>query len=286
LSLRIGNGTCNGTFGELVQGILYQQPFLITLPIPVLRSEAVFIPDATKDEIISQSSNMKAIKACKNMFQLYGLNGGGYLHLRSNIPRGKGMASSSADLVSAMRAVADSYFIRITDDIISQIVSEIEPTDGVMYEGVVAYDYINGQLIESFGSLPPFGIIGIDIGGVIDTIQFNQQLKQYDRCDRNTFLEAYNLIESGIRNKDLSLICRASTMSAHVNEKFLPKPFFKEIKKLTSICQGGIVVAHSGTMLGILFDPAITNLKEFSLHLSRFFYQTKTFPFYYTNTSS
>ncbi|MCM3654550.1 kinase [Metabacillus litoralis] len=281
--MKIGKGKCSGTFGELVQGVLDQQPFLITLPIPVLKSEAIFIPDSIKSEINGFRSNTKALEACKKVFQWFGLSGGGFLQLHSNIPRGKGMASSSADLVAAMRAVADSFSIPLTDDIISRIASEIEPTDGVMFEGVVAFDYINGQHIESFGSLPPFGMIGIDIGGVIDTIQFNQQPKQYDRSDRHTFFEAYNLIKSGIKNMDLSQICMASTMSAKVNEKILPKPYFKEIERLTSICQGGIIVAHSGTVLGILFDPNISNLEEFLLHVSSFFYQTRTVPYYFYN---
>lgn len=279
--MKVGKGKCSGTFGELVQGVLGQQPFLITLPIPVLKSEAIFIPDRKKSEINGFRSHTKALEACEKVFQWFDLSGGGVLQLHSNIPRGKGMASSSADIVAAMRAVAESFSIPLTDDIISRIASEIEPTDGVMFEDVVAFDYINGQLIESFGSLPPFGMIGIDIGGVIDTIQFNQQLKQYNYSDHQMFFEAYNLIKSGIRNKDLSLICKASTMSAQVNEKFLPKPYFKEIERLTSICQGGIVVAHSGTVLGILFNPTIPNLEEFLLQVSRFFDQTRTVPYYF-----
>jgi hypothetical protein len=49
--MKLGKGSCHGTFGELVQGIIGERPFLITLPIPSLRSEAIFIPDPAISEI-------------------------------------------------------------------------------------------------------------------------------------------------------------------------------------------------------------------------------------------
>lgn len=279
--MQIGYGTCNGTFGELVQGVLNHQPFLVTLPVPLLKSKATFIPDPTKSNIIAQPSQTKAVMACKRMFELFNLSGGGYLHLCSNIPRGKGMASSSADIVASMRAVAHSYSIPLSHDVISNIATEIEPTDGIMYEGVVAYDYINGKLIDSFGYLPPFGIIGIDIGGSIDTIQFNKRRKPFSEHDHQTFIHAFHLIKEGMKKKDLALICQASTMSAKVNEKALPKRYFKEIERLAALCEGGVVVAHSGTILGILFDPTKLTLEKNRLEIEEFIQQTKTTPFYY-----
>ncbi|MBO1511399.1 GHMP family kinase ATP-binding protein [Metabacillus bambusae] len=279
--MQIGYGTCNGTFGELAQGVINQQPFLITLPVPLLKSKATFIPDPIKMNIIAQPSQTKAVMACKKMFELFNLSGGGTLHLFSNIPRGKGMASSSADIVASIRAVAHSYSIQLSHEVISNIATEIEPTDGVMYEGTVAYDYINGQLIDSFGDLPPYGIIGIDIGGRIDTIQFNKRRKPYTELDHQTFIHAFHLIKEGIKKKDLTLICQASTMSAKVSEKALPKRYFKEIERLAGLCEGGIVVAHSGTVLGILFDPTKSIIEKNRLLIEEFIHQTKTTPFYY-----
>lgn len=66
----------------------------------------------------------------------------------------KGMASSSSDIVAAMKAIAHSYSLPLTEQILSSIAVEIEPSDGVMYDDVVAYDYIHGELIK-FGPLPP-----------------------------------------------------------------------------------------------------------------------------------
>jgi L-threonine kinase len=254
LTMKLGKGSCNGTLGELVQGIIGKRPFLITLPTPSLRSEAIFIPDPAVSEIRVVDSKVKAMKAGKLLFQQFGLKGGGLLDIRSNIPIGKGMASSSADIVAALKAIAESYSLPLKNEMISTIAAKIEPTDGVMYDEVVAYDYIQGELIESFGALPPFIFVGIDLGGTVDTIEFNQYEKAYNWHDQNHFLEAYEWVKVGFKKKNLAFICKAATISARINQKILPKPSFKEFEKLAHTCQGGIVVAHSGTVVGILLD--------------------------------
>lgn len=265
--MKMGTGSCNGTFGELVQGILDGRPFLITLPITGLRSEAVFIPDPAMSEMKVADSKVKALKAGQLLLEQFGLKVGGHLKIRSNIPIGKGMASSSADIVAALKAIANSCSLPLTNDIISAAAAQIEPTDGVMYEEVVAYDHIHGKLIESLGVLPPFILVGIDIGGTVDTITWNQVEKAYDLHDQNEFLEAYGLVKQGFRENHFSFICKAATMSARVNQTRLAKPFFHEFEKLAHACQGGVVVAHSGTVAGILINQQRPNLQEVFLHL-------------------
>ncbi|MGG1401225.1 kinase [Bacillus salipaludis] len=267
--MRIGKGSCHGTFGELVQGIIDEKHFLITFPIPNLKSEAVFIPNPRASEMTVGDPKVKALKAGKLLMQQFDLPLGGSLEIRSNIPSGKGMASSSADIVAAIRAIADSYSLHITKEIISAIAVQIEPTDGVMYDEVVAYDYIHGELIEGFGTRPPFHLVGIDFGGAIDTIQFNQLEKKYKQQDHAIFIQAYELIREGFKRRDFSLISKATTLSARVNQKILPKPFFTEFEKLAQDYQGGIVVAHSGTVMGILLDGNLPNQNEVILQISR-----------------
>jgi uncharacterized protein involved in propanediol utilization len=128
-------------------------------------------------------------------------------------------------------------------------------------------------------------LIGIDVGGIVDTIQFNQLRKLYDWQERNKFLEAYELVKAGIRDKDLSFICKAATISSHINQKILPKPYFNEFGRLSNECQGGLITAHSGTVLGILLDPDIPNISEVfsqvSKQISLIMNNSRVKPFYY-----
>ncbi|MFP5108593.1 GHMP family kinase ATP-binding protein [Neobacillus sp. C211] len=267
--MKLGKGSCNGTFGELVQGIMGDRPYLITLPISSLRSEARFIPDPIVNEIRVADSKVKAQRAGEWLFQLFGVKGGGDLEIRSNIPVGKGLASSSADIVAALRAIAGSYSLPLTNEMISMIAAKVEPTDGVMYEEVVVYDYIHGQLIESFGALPPFILVGIDLGGMINTIEFNKVPKEYSQNDQQQFMKAYDLVTKGFKEKNLTYIGEAATLSARVNQKILPKPVFPLLDQLAHRYQGGIVVAHSGTVAGILLDGNLPNGDEVVSHLFR-----------------
>jgi uncharacterized protein involved in propanediol utilization len=267
--MKLGKGSCQGTFGELVQGIIDDRPFLITLPIPSLRSEIKFIPDPAISEIRVVDSKPKVKKAGELLLKQFDIKGGGLLEIHSNIPAGKGLASSSADIVAVLRAISDSYCLPLTNKLISDIAVQIEPTDGVMYEEVVAYDYIHGKLIENFGELPPFILVGIDFGGTIDTIEFNQILKVFSREDQKQFLKAYNLVKTGFKERNLACICRAATISARVNQKILPKSGFHHFEKLADSYKGGIVVAHSGTVAGILLDRNIPDCHKVVSRISR-----------------
>ncbi|MGG2027545.1 kinase [Gottfriedia sp. S16(2024)] len=267
--MKLGRGSCNGTFGELVQGIMKERPFLITLPIRSLRSEARFVPDTNVSRIRVVNSKMKAKKAGESLLQLFGIRGGGYLEIHSNIPTGKGMASSSADIVASLRAIADSYSIPLTNEMISMIAAKVEPTDGVMYEEVVVYEYIHGQLIASFGTLPPFILVGIDLGGMIKTIEFNEVPKVYSQDDQQQLIKAFDLVSKGFKEKNITYIGEAATLSARVNQKILPKPVFPLLVQLADRYQGGIVVAHSGTVAGILLDGNLTNSELVVSHLIR-----------------
>lgn len=250
--MKVGTGSCFGTFGELAQGVHLGRPFLITLPIPDLQSRAVFIPQENSKGITGSPLHEKAIFACESLLQWFGITSGGCLYVDSNIPVGKGMASSSADLVASMRAVATSYGLPLTEHVISMIAASIEPTDGVMYDGIVAYEYQNGELIESFGQLPQCQLIGIDTGGTVDTIAYNQQGKTYTNEEKKQCSKAYHLIQEGMQSYNLSSIFEASTMSATINQRFLPNPYFDRFLRLREKYGGGIVVAHSGTVIGLL----------------------------------
>ncbi|WP_129726402.1 kinase [Ectobacillus funiculus] len=267
--MKIGSGSCSGTFGELVQGVIEERPFLITLPVKELKSSALFVPDRNATDIVTVWGRQKARMACEKLLKTFGIKIGGYLHIRSNIPIGKGMASSSADIIAAVRAVSDSYSLPVTEELISRIAAEIEPTDGVMYEGVVAYDYLNGQLIEAFASLPPFILIGFDVGGSVDTVEFNQHKKEYSKKHKKKFQQAYELVTEGIRSGNFAYLCEAATISARINQQLLPKPYFDELEQLAQQYNGGVVVAHSGTVIGILLNAQLPNIQAITREIKQ-----------------
>ena len=254
--MKLGVGKCNGTFGELIQGVIGDSPFLVSLPIE-MGSTALFLPNpkSEKISILSLSAKPKSERACRLLLRKYNIQTGGKLLITSDLPEGKGMASSSADLMASLRAVAQTHSLPINESVLSEISSTIEPTDGIMYSELVAYDYINGRLIKVIGQLPRMILLGIDTGGTVESTIFNQIPKNYSTEEKQLFSKALYLLKEGVQKKELSFIFEAATMSAKINEKRLAKPFFEEIVKMAEENNGGVVIAHSGTVIGILLSP-------------------------------
>jgi L-threonine kinase len=49
-------------------------------------------------------------------------------------------------------------------------------------------------------------------------------------------------------------------LSAEVNQAVLPKPLLEELRQATTEAGGlGVNCAHTGTVLGVLFDPTVTS---------------------------
>src|SRR5438552_6590361 len=100
---------------------------------------------------------------------------GAILDVDCRLPEGRGLASSTADVVATARAVSDATGLHLEPGEIAELAIQIEPTDGVMWDGVVAFNHRAGRLLRHLGPLPDMRVLGIDLGGTVDTIQFNKR---------------------------------------------------------------------------------------------------------------
>lgn len=258
--IRAGAGRACGTFGELLQGALPEpaSDFLVTLPI-TRWSAATFVPGPEPGVRCVSAGKRKAWRLAEMMLSRYGMPGGGLLRIDSELPEGKGMASSSADLVATARAVAAAIGITVTPACIEDLLREIEPTDGVMYTGVVAFHHRQVQLRAWLGTLPPLTIVGLDEGGTVDTIAFNGLPKPFTARDKVEYRYLLDQLATAVATGDLVTVGRVATRSAVLNQKLRHK---RTLRKLIRACRRigglGVVVAHSGTVIGILLadsDP-------------------------------
>ena len=246
-----------GTCGELVQGqSVNGDDFLVTLPVNMwseVRLELDFNSSAIQNFPASKDKARSAVR--KTLDYLGYSTLGAKLYVSSEIPEGKGMASSTADIVAACRATAQTLGQELSPEEISSIAIEIEPSDGVMYPGVVCYNYRRGALIESLGKLPPIDILTLDLGGHVDTLRFNSIPKNYTAEELEILCQAYELVKAGIREQSLEIIGRAATMSARVNQRLLPKPHLEILIEISAKYNAfGVCIAHSGTVAGLLFE--------------------------------
>ncbi len=145
--------------------------------------------------------------------------------LESPLPRGKGMASSTADVVAAIGAVAAALDARLSAREQADLALGIEPSDGIMIPGVALFDHRRGQIAESLGHPPHMRVLVLEFAGSVHTQAFNA----VDRTaaiepQAARFREAVDPIRAGVEGCEPQLIGRGATLSAVAHQMVLPKP--------------------------------------------------------------
>ena len=254
----IGSATVRapGVCGELAQGVIEGIHFLVTCPID-------FYSRVTVD-LYSDGPGVEAPAGCdktaaavrRALSQLKNAKVRAKVTINNPIPRGKGMASSSADLAAAIAATGLALGQELTPYQIAQIALSIEPTDGIMIPGVALFDHRAGIIRESLGPPPPMEIVALDLGGTVDTVQFNMvdRFQRWQNVDEQTN-EALRLLRLGISNEDPVLVGQGASISADASQAVLSKPRLEEVKSFAeSVGAVGVNVGHSGTIMGVLLD--------------------------------
>ena len=256
----VGAGMAFGTFGELLQGQVgeEQADFLVTLPIDQY-SYALFVADERLHDVHTfPPEKHKAYMLACRILKHYGLPPGGRLILQSELPPGKGLASSSADLVATAKAISSCFHVQIDAVLLATLMCQIEPSDGVMYPGSVTFHHRQGMLREFFGLLPLLTVVAIDEGGALDTIEFNRRRLPYSVREMQEYRHLLAVLSHAIRHHDLSRIGQVATRSAVMNQARNPK---RMLNACIAVCKDidglGVVAAHSGTCLGILLSADV-----------------------------
>ena len=246
-----------GSCGELAQGVIDGGDLLVTCPIS-WHSE-VNINFAFAARAADETENCKSYAAARGFLRNHGCDRPFALKIVSKLPRGKGMASSSADIAAACAAAACALDLPVAPDEIKKIALTIEPTDGVFFPGIVAFDHIRGERLIPLGAPPPIKLAIFDFGGEIDTIAFNKrtELKALRVEKQEEFAQAYALVQEGIAEGNPVLVGKGATISALANQKILNKPYLEKMIVIGNNRGAlGVNAAHSGAVAGVLFAGA------------------------------
>lgn len=239
-----------GSCGEFIQG--YAEGSSLMVACPINRYSYVKI----KRGISIHSLPNKAEAACRNCLKYLQISDDHFdIQLHSEIPRGKGLASSTADISSTVQAIALINGRVLTEEEIADLAISIEPSDATFFKGMVQFDYRNGRLLKRLGVCPPMQILIYDCGGEIDTMQFNSRkdLVELQKMNEPKIQEALDLFKSGIEKQSLDWIGQAASISAFANQKILYKKQLEPFYRIGTALGGkGVICAHSGTVLGLI----------------------------------
>ncbi|MFL6197935.1 MAG: hypothetical protein ACJ76J_02055 [Thermoanaerobaculia bacterium] len=270
----LGTGSCPLVLGECVQGKVGDGPhFLITAPI-TLESRAEFIADLSRDGIAVEPAHcVKSLQAVRRYIADQQLPLRGLLRVHTGMQSSLGFGTSTADIVASIRAAAAAWHRRVSPETISRIASSIEPTDGSMYAGSVAYAHREGRLLEAFGPLPRFHAIVVLCGDGVDTVAFDKYRLQfrYSAEAERKLRTAWRMVRESSRTVNVRILGQAGMISAEINQALLPKPLFEELRNAVELLGAdGLLVAHSGSLLGILLDPGRPDFPQIRERVLRF----------------
>ncbi len=260
-----------GSCGELVQGTLGEIDFHITCPInrysdvtvASLKEGAVRVADTAKGAgdtgIIGNTDNTgkyeKTTSAIRKALEIIETGNGVEAIVHNELPRGKGMASSTADIAAAVAAVFELHGCAIGPREVAEIALSVEPTDGVIFDGIVAFDHLKGRMLKALGDAPPLEILVLEPPKDLDTIRFNKEKGQLKETDKLFVKEAFDMVVDGFASDNLRLIGNGASLSAILNQKLLYKPELDDVMAVCRLNGGlGVNIAHSGTVMGMLVE--------------------------------
>lgn len=245
--------TVPGSCGELIQGYRQGEPFLVTLPINRYASARI-----VDDGMGARPAGWKGKAAVNTALAHWGRKIFPYsVYTASELPEGKGMASSSAEIGAIFAAIAVVLDISVSEQELAYMAASIEPTDGVFCAGWCCLNYMTGKLWHTYRPLP-FHIAVIDTGGMVDTIRFHEA--------EPLPMDMPQSIWQDLREPwDYARAGRAATASAMRHQQIMHKPQLAELwHAAKDIGALGINAAHSGTVIGVLF-PASRAIEEIGL---------------------
>ncbi|WP_418961349.1 GHMP kinase [Streptomyces tritici] len=277
----IGVGHAPGHHGELLQGVFLDEEGrrvagLVTLPLAGPGSRAVYVrrpgtpPEAL---VVVPAGRTKAARAAAlavaECARARGLPPcGGELRLSGELPVGLGMGSSTSDVIAAVRAVADSYGLRLAPERVARLAVRAErASDPLMLDGrPVLFAQRQGRVLEVLGpALPPLTVVGCALGGgaPVDTLALPARAaEEATAAEVRAWERLRALLRRAVATGDARLLGEVATASARRGQEVLGHPEFDALTRVARrVGAVGVQIAHSGAVAGVLLDPAAPGLR-------------------------
>lgn len=266
-----GVGAADAHHGELLQGVFLDADGrrcagLVTLPLRGLGARARFVRRPGPGVSVVPADRTKALRAARMTVGecchgRHVLGDGGELTLESTVPVGLGMGSSSSDVIAAIRAVAAAFGVTLSAGAVARIAVRAETAcDPLMLGGgrPVLFAQREGRVLDVLGNaLPRAVVVGCALGGgrPVDTLALPPQAHTDE--DVRRYADLLALLRRAVREGDAGLLGRVATGSARLGQRRLRHEEFEALVEVAGRTGAvGVQIAHSGSVAGLLFDPA------------------------------
>lgn len=249
-------GVCPASCGEFVQGVLDNEEYLSSYAINLF---SVVTLEEGKEVI--HKGPKKARKAMELVFEKFNIpvyeSKKISLNINSQIPIGKGMASSTADIGATIKATLSMLGKSLTGEEMSKLAVKIEATDSLLLNRHSIFNPLTADIKKYLGSIDNTKVVILEPDEILNTklIRMTPNYKMYKIQNREIIRKSFQLLDEGFSKGDLSLVGEACTLSSLANENIHKKPFLNDIIDISNKFECyGVNIAHSGTVVGILMD--------------------------------
>lgn len=173
--------------------------------------------------------------------------------LKSNIPPGKGLSSSSTDILSVLYVANDYLQAGFRHQELYTMAASIEPTDPCLSNDIVLFKQQAG-ITDRIVTLPPLAMVYFDSEPLrqVNTVQLKREYPVHSTGFFTSLLNRF-MVAAGQQDYDALFDC--VTQSAVYNQSVISLPCFNDACRLAAQSQAGVMVAHSGTIIGFVTRP-------------------------------
>ena len=249
-------GVCPASCGEFVQGVLDNEEYLSSYAINLFS-----VATLEEGKEVIHTGPRKSRRAMELVFEKFNIpveeSKKISLNINSQIPVGKGMASSTADIGATIKATLSMLGKSLTGEEISKLAVKIEATDSLLLNRHSIFNPLTADIKKYMGGIDNAKVVILEPDDILDTksIRMTPNYRMYKMQNKEIIKESFSLLDEGLARNDLSLVGKACTYSSLANENIHKKPFLKEIIEVSNKFECyGVNIAHSGTVIGILMD--------------------------------
>lgn len=270
-----GRGTAPGTCGEFAQGVLADgTPFHATCPINKSATVVAKLRPADEVFLLGLKEHQRKL-ALAIEYTLEALELGPMevtVRHWSDLDIGKGMGSSTADVLAGIRAIADATGHELDVTTEGELAARVESSDGSMHPGIAAVNHKTCELVKAWEWYPEFVIVMLVPHDSVDTHSISFEGQDALAADYEILLRE---MDDAIRRRSIADFAAQSTESARLNEKYLLNPHGRNLSdRLDEFGALGVNVGHTGTVCGLLFpntDEGRTSASETCFAIRREF---------------
>jgi L-threonine kinase len=250
-----------GTCGELVQGWHpeWDEPVLVSCPIT--RYSRVSVQLRPQPRLVTASGPGATAKlrqaAGLALQELNRMDLGASINVSTDLLPGRGMASSTADIVGVLAALSAALDRPFAPAELARLACRIEPSDSTMFAGLAALAYRGSGRYQELGPAPGLPLLMLDTGQAVDTVTYNARLDLSSvRALAATTRIALDWLNEGVKHNNPAAIGAAATLSAISYQAVSYNPLLPRVQQWASATGAlGLIRAHSGSLFGLLYEP-------------------------------